>query len=83
MAFFVSAEATSTWNVSPTSATLSILGQTSGQNNVIQYYEHYAGNAASAGASSLVLNLMADGANNCTNAQLTTTILDKNTNLFM
>ena len=71
VAFFVSAEATSTWNVSPTSATLSIIGQTSAQNNVIQYYEHYTGNAASAGASSLVLNLMADGANNCTNAQLT------------
>ena len=71
VAFFVSAEATSSWNVKPTSATLSILGQTSGQNNVIQYYEHYTGNASSAGASTITLNLMADGANNCTNAQLT------------
>ena len=71
VAFFVSAEATSTWNVSPTSATLSILGQSSSQNNVVAYMEHYTGNAASGAASTITLNLMADGANNCTNAQLT------------
>jgi hypothetical protein len=69
--FFVSAEATASWNVKPTGATMSIIGQTTSQNNVIQYYEHYTGNAQTGSTSSTIkLNLMADGANNTTAAQL-------------
>jgi len=65
--FFVSAEATASLNTAPTSTTLSIVGQTSTQNNVVDYFEHYTGNAAAAGASSITLNLLADGARNASN----------------
>ena len=71
VAFFVSAEATASLNTTPTSASLSVIGQTSTQNNVIDYFEHYTGNAAAAGASTVTLNLLADGANNATNANYT------------
>ena len=69
--FFVSAEATSSLDVTPTSATLSVIGQSSTQNNVIEYFEHYTGNAAAGGASTITLNLLASGALNATNANFT------------
>ena len=69
--FFVSAEASSSLDVAPTSATLSVIGQSSSQNNVVDYFEHYTGNAAAAGASTITLNLLASGANNATNANYT------------
>ena len=69
--FFVSAEATSSLDVTPTSATLSVIGQSSSQNNVVDYFEHYTGNAAAAGASTITLNLLASGALNATNASYT------------
>ena len=69
--FFISAEATSSLDVAPTSATLSVIGQSSSQNNVVDYIEHYSANAAAAGASTITLNLLAFGALNATNASYT------------
>ena len=69
--YIVSSVLTNPWNTPQSGATLSVIGQTSAQNNVVDYFEHYTGQpTAGAGETTLQLSLMANGARNCTSENL-------------
>ena len=70
--YIVSTSLTSSLETPQTGATLSVVGQTTSTNVVVDYYEHFTGQVYSnpTSTTTVVLGLMAAGAQNCTSENL-------------
>jgi hypothetical protein len=68
--YIVSTVLTNSIDTPQSGATLSVIGQSSSTNTVVDYFEHYTGQPTASGETTLQLSLMATGARNCSSANL-------------